>query len=108
MTRNDIPWPTASSNMYNVSAQSGQELREKVVSCPTGVIILDPEPGGVCMSVQLTTVEGKHLPLNHYTELYKVSVGRLYGPMACLMETPWVFHSQAISENGSRRGGILT
>ena len=25
--------------IYNVSAQSGQKLREKVVSCPTGVII---------------------------------------------------------------------
>ncbi len=41
-------------------------------------------------------------------ELYKVSVGRLYGPRACPMETPWVVHSPAISENGSRRGGILT
>ncbi|MFA6224165.1 MAG: hypothetical protein WC647_17840 [Desulfomonilaceae bacterium] len=40
------------------------------------------------MSVQLTTVEGKQLPLNHYAELYKVSVGRLYGQRACLMETP--------------------
>ena len=26
-------------SLYNVSAQSGQKLREKVVSCPTGVII---------------------------------------------------------------------
>ncbi|MFH0957629.1 MAG: hypothetical protein V1897_02900 [Pseudomonadota bacterium] len=60
------------------------------------------------MSVQLTTVKAAHLPLNHYAKLYKVSVGRLYGQRACLMETPGVFHSQAISENGSRKGDILT
>ena len=45
---------------YNVSAPVGQNLREKVVSCPKGVLLWTPEPGGgVCMSVQLTTVEGK-------------------------------------------------
>jgi hypothetical protein len=27
------------TNSYNVSAQSGQKLREKVVSCPADVII---------------------------------------------------------------------
>jgi hypothetical protein len=60
------------------------------------------------MSVQLTTVKAEHLPLNRYAEFYKVSVGRLYGQRACLMETPWVFHGQAISENVSRKEGILT
>ncbi|MGC8604900.1 MAG: hypothetical protein ACP5VS_14620 [Desulfomonilaceae bacterium] len=60
------------------------------------------------MRFQLTTIEGKRLPLNHYAELYKVSVGRVYGQRACLMETPRVFHSQAISENWSRRGDVLT